>query len=110
MLAFLGSIFKLLVRFSDLVNSNICVTKMYWTKSNFLWKSYFKSDEDGYKHSLATCEGIVEFRHTFFSYYKCIYECTKTPHDQYNCKSLSTFTFEWAKDINAFIFVNLDVN
>ena len=25
-------------RFSDLVNSNICITKIYWTKSNFLSK------------------------------------------------------------------------
>ena len=33
-------------RFSNLVDSNIYIRKIYWTKSNFLSKFNFKSDED----------------------------------------------------------------
>ena len=45
-------------RLSDLLNSNICVTKIYWTKFNFLWKCDFKSDKDKTKQSLTSCDGI----------------------------------------------------
>ena len=51
-------------RFSDLLNSNICNTKIYCTKSNFLSKCNFESDADKNNHLLALCEGIVKFRHT----------------------------------------------
>ena len=47
------------VKFSNLINSNICKTNIYWNKSNFPSKSNFKSDEDKIKHSLSSCEGIV---------------------------------------------------
>ena len=51
----------MLARFSDLVNSNICIKKTYWTKSNFISKCDFKSDKDKKKISLTSCEGIVNF-------------------------------------------------
>ena len=40
------------------------VVEIYRTKSNFSSKFDFKSDEDKNKHSPASCEGIVKFRHT----------------------------------------------
>jgi len=47
----------LLARFGDLVNSNICITKIYWTKCNFPSKANSKSNEDKNQDSLASCEG-----------------------------------------------------
>ena len=58
------AVFWIACKFSDLVNSNICITKIFWTKSNFFSKCDFMSDEDKYKYSLAHREGIVKFRHT----------------------------------------------
>ena len=52
---------RLLAKLRDLTNSNICITKIYLTKSSFP----SKSDENKNKHSLASCEGISKFRHTF---------------------------------------------
>ena len=56
--------FNLLARFSDLVNSNICITKIDWTKSNFPSKRDFKCDEKIKKHSLASREEIGKLHHT----------------------------------------------
>ena len=58
----------MLARFSDLGSSNICITKIYWTKSNFPANYDFKSEEDIDKHLLAPCEGIIRFRHTLLVY------------------------------------------
>ena len=44
--------------------SNICIKKIYFTKSNFPSKRDFKSDEDQNKHPLDICEEIVKFCHT----------------------------------------------
>ena len=52
---------------SDLVKSNICIAKIYWTKSNIPLKCDFKSDEDNNKHSLAPCEVIFKLRHTLLA-------------------------------------------
>ena len=69
---------ELFGRFSDLVNSNICLTKIYWTKSNLPSKCDFKSDEDKNKHSLAPSEGTVKYLHTLFVCINHIYHCRIT--------------------------------
>ena len=40
------------------------ITKIYWTRFNSPWKCDFKSDKDKNIHSLASCEGMVRFRHS----------------------------------------------
>ena len=52
------------------MNSNICITKIYWTKFNFTSECDFKSDEDKNKHLLAPCERIIIFRHTLVVLFK----------------------------------------
>ena len=47
----------------------MCITKIQWMKSNFPSKYDFKFDEDKDKHSLASCEEIVKFRHTCILWY-----------------------------------------
>ena len=51
-----------------MLNSNTCITKIYWTISNFPSKYDFKSDEDKSKHSLAPYERIVEFCNALLVY------------------------------------------
>ena len=72
MLALFGSFFnQLLARFSDLINSNLCVTKIYWTKSSFPSKSDFKADEDKNKHlQTLPCKGIVKDSHIVVDNYE----------------------------------------
>ena len=55
---------ELLARFSDLVISKICITKIDWIKPNFPSKCSFKSDEDKNKYSLISREESVKFDHT----------------------------------------------
>ena len=62
----LWQFFLLLVKFSDLVNLNIKIANIYWTKFNIPWKCDFKSDEDNNKHSLAPCEKNVKLHQTLF--------------------------------------------
>ena len=46
MLTLFGSFFLLLARLSDLINSNIYISKIFWTKSKFPSKCDLKFDED----------------------------------------------------------------
>ena len=45
-ISFVWQFFLFLARYSDLINSNICITKTYWMKSNFPSKCVFMSDEE----------------------------------------------------------------
>ena len=48
--SFIWQFCYLFPRFSDLVNSNVCIKKIYLTKSNFYSKCDYKCDEDENKH------------------------------------------------------------
>ena len=46
MLALFNTFFELLVKFSNMMNFNICITNIYWTKSNFCHKAILSLYED----------------------------------------------------------------
>ena len=58
----------LFARSSNFVNSNIYITKICWTKSNFPSKCDFKPVKDKNNHPFAPCEGIVKFLHSLLVY------------------------------------------